>query len=855
MRVFLLLLSCLFVSISVLEFSFSYVSDTQSRKRKSQDLDEDDDHISSAAAKKKKKQQEDISDDDLEEHEDRSNDDRDEKRIEFRIDGLDDFLPRKNYEDEDSNSQNKSNKKSGDKKSDEKGNGGSSEKPIIFNLDLGGFMKKIAGEDDDDDDEDEDYYYGRRDNRGNMGNYGANYPSMGAPPQNAQFPSTGNFMPNHTQQNNIPTTLATTQTPATLPAMTSPSFTMSAINQPTTANAVNQPTVAKALNQPTAANAHLSGDSSPGTVSQTTTTISETPQNQQYQQMYGMGQNQFANFDPNGGQYQQNYGGGMQNFQQGQQNSFGMGGNNYQAMGGGNYYQAGNSSRDVIVREATEEAVRYLRKLGVIDESKLSGLTFGDTKTGICLLCQAHKVVHVIGGQDEGICSICLERAKMNQTTSAGFFGARGNAYNGGMQPGVGYAGGAQGNGYNGYGPGGDARGPMEGLGALLDGKESIGGLLGAMGGGNNANAQGPYGQNQYGNTFGAGANNPVANQMVLNANGNLVPLSSLVGTAAPYGYTRDASGRLIPATSLEAGLSSGSSAIAANAGNPGGTLGGNVPSAGATTTITTTTTTAAANQTVLNAAGQLVPLSSLPSGSFGYTKDPTTGQLTPAKTLAEAIASGQQTAATTAAATPAATAATPAAANQMVLNAAGQLVPLSSLPPGSFGYVKDPTTGQLVPAKTLAEALAAAGTVQTATGLSGIAGAVASGIGNSLGGALATGQQTSTSGSGFLSQLANAAKSTVSGTGTAVSPTTATTPTAAATTTTPATTTTSAVATPTTPAVATPTTPAAAATTTPAVAAPTTPAAATPSSQIDNTASSSSKKKKKSKKKKGSGV
>ncbi|MDR3187370.1 MAG: hypothetical protein LBT63_03025 [Holosporaceae bacterium] len=725
MRVFLLLLLCLFGSISVLEFSFALEkTSVQARKGKRRNSDVDDDYDSSVAARKKKREQEDYDDDDdydssvaarkrKREQEDYDDDDREKERIELRVDGLEDFLSRRNYDGNDEDSREKSGKEDG------------KDQPIIINLDLSGFNKRISGEDDDDDDDD---YPDRGDGRIQTGNYGG---------------STGNSLPNYAQLGagqttpiQMPTTFMPNQTSATPSSM------------PTLMSMANSFLPMPATNQPITAGTHSSANGSPGTISQTTTTISESPQNQQYQQMhgYGMGQNQFANFDPNGAQYQhnqQNYNEGMQNFQPGQANSFGMGGNNYQMTGGGNYYQAGNPSRAVIVREATEEAVRYLRELGAIDESKLSGLTFGDTKSGLCISCKAIKVVHVIGGQDEGICSICLERMRMNQATSGGVFGMHGNAYGGGMQPGGGYVGG------NGGYPGSDGRGPMEGLGAVLDGKENLGGLLGGMMGGGN-NGQNPYGANSYGNAFGAGANNPAANQMVLDANGNLVPLSSLVGTAAPYGYTRGANGMPVPATSLEAGLSAGSSAIAANAGNPRNAFGGSAPNAGSTTTITTTTTTAAGGQMVLNAAGQLVPLSSLPSGSYGYVKNPTTGQLVPAKTLAEAIAAGQQTAAATTAAT-----------------------------------------------------------------APGVAGAIVGGVTNSLSGALAAGQQASAAGSGFLSQMANAAKSAISGIGTAISPaaapTAATTPAAAV-----------------TPAAVTPAAAAAAAAATPAAATPAA-AAATP--------------------------
>jgi hypothetical protein len=174
---------------------------------------------------------------------------------------------------------------------------------------------------------------------------------------------------------------------------------------------------------------------------------------------------------------------------------------------------------------------------------------------------------------------------------------------------------------------------------------------------------------------------------MVLNAQGQLVPLSSL--PPGSFGYVRDPmTGALRPATSLAEGLAAGQQA----------------------------TSGASGGQMVLNAQGQLVPLSSLPPGSFGYVRDPMTGVLRPATSLAEGLMAGQQ-------------AMSGASGGQMVLNAQGQLVPLSSLPPGSFGYVRDPITGALRPATSLAEGLAAG--QQARSGVNPVAGGVTSLLSN----------------------------------------------------------------------------------------------------------------------------
>ncbi|MDR1375650.1 MAG: hypothetical protein LBJ45_02460 [Holosporaceae bacterium] len=780
MRVFLLLLLFSFCGISIIEFSFGSLDISSSAAKKVKKKHENYVHVddSSSAAIKAKKKHKDYYDDDDEDDDEDDEDDEEKERINFYVDGLDgenNFFSERNRAKGGEDSRGESRKKS-----EKRGDEASSEKLITIKLDLGELLGKLA-------------------------------PNQQPPPMVNQAPTTQvtpiNNMPNSliTPINNMPNS-------PSMPSVGISSFpappSSTGIPNLTSSFSMPSPTSTQNLNSLSAAPNHLANSNSPETFTQTTTTEvhsnQQTPNGEQNQySQSGFGQNQFSNYGSNNAQYsqsslgqnqyQQNYNnGGMQNlpygqqsgFQSGQQNAFGTAGNNLQMMGSaGNNYQGGNfSSEKVIVQETTEETIRYLRQLGLIDESKLASLTLGDTRTGICVHCKANKTVHVIGGQDDwGICNICFERLKMNQMPSGDVFGAQGNAYNNGMHP-MGYGGGVYGNGYVAR-----ERGAMEEIGAVLDGKESsIGGLVNAMNGGN--------GQNSYGNTFGAGVNNPNGNQMGMNSNGNMVPLGSLMGNAALNGYIRDANGQMIPAPLPGAGPA-GNSTIASG-GNPSGT----------TTTITTTTTKASGSQMVLNASGQLVPLSSLPPGSFGYTKDPVTGQLVTATTAAAPAVATSPVSATTAPSfagvgtTGIASANATQPAQQMVLDAAGNLVPLGSLPSGIFGYIKN-SLGAFVPAKTSEEALAAG--------------------------------KSAASSSGFFSSIANVAKSAISGLKNKVSSTPAET---AATT--PAAT---AAATPATTAAATP------AATTPATTQPSQSTATTnDSGKITSTAKKSSKKKKK---------
>jgi mannose-1-phosphate guanylyltransferase len=200
-----------------------------------------------------------------------------------------------------------------------------------------------------------------------------------------------------------------------------------------------------------------------------------------------------------------------------------------------------------------------------------------------------------------------------------------------------------------------------------------------------------------------AAAAKTAAGNMVMNAQGQLVPYPiTPADPNAPYGYVKDASGKLVPAKSLEEAKAAAQTAVAGTAG--AGTAGGGV-GAGA----------GSSGGMVLNAQGQLVPAPITPpdpNAPYGYVKD-ASGKLVPAKSPAEAAAAAKT------------------AAGNMVMNAQGQLVPYPITPPdpnAPYGYVKD-ASGKLVPAKSLEEAKAAA---QTA--VAGTAGAGAASTGSSGG-------------------------------------------------------------------------------------------------------------------------
>ncbi|MDR2645639.1 MAG: hypothetical protein LBC04_00440 [Holosporaceae bacterium] len=221
-------------------------------------------------------------------------------------------------------------------------------------------------------------------------------------------------------------------------------------------------------------------------------------------------------------------------------------------------------------REVVRETVDYLMALGVIDESKLDGLAFGDTMHGVCMLCGRLRSVHVIGGQLEyGICTPCMKR-RVRQLEEGSLIGGASpmtqmvnalSGRDGGDYDGDNHEYGSRGNygdDYDGSDYGG-RNGRGSGLSGILG--NGVGNMLQKLASG----AEGGNGA-QMAPGVGAAAGAAGAGQMVLNASGQLVPLS-MVSAAAPYGYVRDPStGQMRPATSLAEGTSAAQAAAAAGA-------------------------------------------------------------------------------------------------------------------------------------------------------------------------------------------------------------------------------------------------------------------------------------------------
>ncbi len=429
----------------------------------------------------------------------------------------------------------------------------------------------------------------------------------------------------------------------------------------------------------------------------------------------------------------------------------------------GNTINGGKNSRNLSDDEVAEEVIQYLRELDVLDEAKFSQMRLRDI--GICIRCRNRKEVIILDkARNMGICKSCArilindalngkflgdasmlnrggyERDRYGRTHERGssmeedlFGGSNGGIVGSLISAGVTNAlmkkSSDQQQAWNSnpnFGMG--ANGLMSAQGMPMQGAMGLPGMTQAQGmaGMMPQGTVSPNGQAQGLNTNGA-AFGTSGEQMVLNAAGQLVPLSSLAGTGAPYGYVIDPqTGALIPAQTLEEGLAAAQQYSAAT-------------SAGSTTGETSVGEAAGgtmSEQMVLNAEGQLVPLSSLTGtgAPYGYVIDPQTGTLIPAQTLEEGLAaaqavSAQTTAATQQYSTPTSTGATTGVTSvggaaggtmseQMVLNAAGQLVPLSSLAGtgAPYGYIIDPQTGALIPAQSLEEGLAAAQAVSAQT-------------------------------------------------------------------------------------------------------------------------------------------
>ncbi len=487
--------------------------------------------------------------------------------------------------------------------------------------------------------------------------------------------------------------------------------------------------------------------------------------------------------------------------QAGQDSINGVSTNSYGQMSDGSMTpQWGNSGMSQqAYASVVNETIEYLRNLGILDENRVSKMSAGMVD-GECIICMRPKFVFQIRGQGmRGVCEDCLrsrnsygsafsaggikgvlERGVMslfgdgddNRNSNSGYgirsFGSGGGyGDSGGSYGSYGYGSGRYGDSYGGsegaYGNNG-----IMGNGTPSQGRmNSLMSIAGKLTGGAGGGLKGMLGA--VGNMLSgvAGTAGAGSQQLVMNALGQLVPIGS--DPSAPYGYVKDpATGQMRPATSPEEGLAAGAAAGATTA--PGVTNGA-TGTAGAATGVgaggVAGTSGASSQQMVMNAQGQLVPIGSDPSAPYGYVKDPATGQMRPATSPEEGLAAGAAAAAAGATTAPGvANGATGtagattgvgaggvagtsgASSQQMVMNAQGQLVPIGSDPSAPYGYVKDPATGQMRPATSPEEGLAA-GAAAAAAGAT-----TATGVAN---GATGTAGAANTAGAGGVAGTAGA--------------------------------------------------------------------------------------------------
>jgi hypothetical protein len=275
--------------------------------------------------------------------------------------------------------------------------------------------------------------------------------------------------------------------------------------------------------------------------------------------------------------------------------------------------------------EIVEKTFNYLREIGVIDEDRLDAMQNGERMDGICIVCRNPGGVYTIGmSPDFGVCSRCFERARLQiQGRRHGgvseFAEEIGDKLfnNDGMGiPGLGGAGfGAQGA----FGAGGAGFG--------------VPGAPGAAG-----QAAAVAAAKQMAEAVNAG-------QMVLNAQGQLVPANP-PPPGSSYGYMKDpVTGQFVPAPSPDAAkaaalqVANQNLAVAQQAAAATGTAVAGGTAAGAAgqavAVAQQAVATINAGQMVLNKDGLLVPLSSLAgtAASSGYIID-SSGRLVPAPSL-----------------------------------------------------------------------------------------------------------------------------------------------------------------------------------------------------------------------------
>lgn len=388
--------------------------------------------------------------------------------------------------------------------------------------------------------------------------------------------------------------------------------------------------------------------------------------------------------------------------------------------------------RDMPDKEFAEELISQLRDRGLLNESKLASINLSDMITGICLSCGSQSLVYKVGDDGAyGVCNNCknqlISRIRSgsaanistvnpiadNQHSAVSYGNSYGNpnfdpnsvspqTYPNNAQPyyydengnPIAYPQGDQGyvNYGNNYGAGSPVVPPGTPLGAVVGSLASdlglganTSGLLGNLVGQvlSSANSNNSDNKDEKNQTVTTTTVTASSGQLVMGPDGSLVTLGSLQGSNAPYGYVKLADGTLIPAASLEQGLTAAQSMSATM---------------------------------VLDANGKLVPLSSLQgtAAPYGYVQD-VSGNLVPAVSLEQAKAAVQSVSAT------------------MVLDANGKLVPLSSLQgtAAPYGYVKD-ASGNLVPATSLEQAKAAAQSA-SATGITGKLNQVLAAVGGNV--------------------------------------------------------------------------------------------------------------------------
>ena len=397
-----------------------------------------------------------------------------------------------------------------------------------------------------------------------------------------------------------------------------------------------------------------------------------------------------------------------------------------------------SGGRNMSDDEVVEKTIRYLRDLGVIDESKFVKLNIDSI--GTCISCRTQTIVVMLDKEKRmGICKTCAKRF-VSDAQSGKFLGD-GNLSKVSRRDSSADLSGdmvREGLSQNKDDP------AIGNLGKVLSVENIASAALSTMANTDSSlNPNGQMGQNMLGQSIPmAGVLTP--SQM---AGGGLMDQQMLMNQQGLV----DANGMPLQQASM---LNSGANAIAAgmplqqasmlNSGTNAmmnGAISGQMSSLGMDSSMATTGVAGTSNmgkigkiaagvaagaavlgagvavlnklkksgsssteQMVLNANGELVPLSSWKDASapYGYKVDPTTGALVPAASLEEGLAAAQSSS---------------EKAEQMVLNANGELVPLSSWKDASapYGYKVDPTTGALVPATSLEEGLAAAQEVAAA--------------------------------------------------------------------------------------------------------------------------------------------